>query len=194
MKRIPAIVLLGGLWVSLGVGGEEAAVPWSLGRGTGGNGAWSVGHPEHSPSRVAIEPAAGPEGTPAAALEFTFSATTYNWNWATVETGGADPSASVAVRVTYRTEVPAGFPPLNVMVREAGSAAYWVSEGLPLSRGRFATVSLPLRSFTLPAWSRDSNGRLDVDAIRQVSVGLASSAAGTGRVLIAEVELVPAGW
>lgn len=194
MKRVFATVLLGCLWVGIGCGGQEPAIPWSLGRETGGDGAWSVGHAEHSPSHVVVEPAAGPEATPAAVLEFTFSPSKYNWNWATVETGGADPSLSIAVRVTYRTEVPAGFPPLNVMVREAGSAAYWLSEGLPLARGRFKTVSVPLRALTLPAWSRDDNGRLDVAAIRQVSVGLASSAAGTGRVLIAEVELVPAGW
>lgn len=187
-------ILLGCLWVSAAAVAAEAVVPRSLGRGTGGDGAWSVGHPEHSPSRLVVEPGAGPEATPAAVLEFTFCATTYNWNWATVETGTADPSSAVAVRITYRTEVPAGFPPLNLMVREAGSAGYWVPEGLPLSPGRFATVSVPLQGFVLPAWSKDSNGKLDVEAIRQVSIGLASSAAGTGRVFIADVALVPAGW
>ena len=187
-------LLLPMLLVAVGAGGEEMSVPMSLGKGTGGDRAWAVGHAVHSPSTITMDPLAGPAETPAAVLEFSFTAGKYNWNWANVAPGAVDPSGTLAVRVTYRTEAVPGSPRLNLMVREAGGAAYWVPKGLPLSPGKFTTTTVSLTGLSMPAWSQeDSSGRLEADQIHQVSVGFETHSSGTGRIIIAEVHLVPKG-
>lgn len=171
-------------------GAVPAAVPLSLGQGTGGDGEWSASGAGHSPTTVWVEETAGPEGTPAAVLAFAFSPEKYNYNWAQVAVGKR-PTASVrAVQVTYRTAMPANFPPLNVMVVEEGGASYWVPEGLPPSPDRFRTHTLPLSRFTLPGWSSDPNERLDADRLAQVAIGLATGASGKGRLYLADVKLL----
>lgn len=169
-------------------------VPMTLGKGTGGDGPWSCGSAAHSPTRIRIDETAGPEGTSTAVVEFEYVTGKYNWNWGTVDVGSVDPTRFVAVRVTYRTDMPEGFPGLNLMVRESTGAGYWVPKALPPSRKRFRTELVPFERFSLPAWSKDENGKLDIDLIRQVSIGVETGAAGKGRIFISEVELVPAGW
>lgn len=179
--------------VSLAVA-EPPPVPATLGQGTGGDGPWSASGAPHSPTTIRVDETAGPESTPAAVLEFEFGSGKYNYNWSAVDTGSVDPTGFVALRFTYRTEVPEGFPGLNVMVRESGGAGYWVPKGLPLSPGRFTTVTLPFAKFSLPGWSKDDNGKLDVNLIHQVCVGLETGSPGEGRVFLSDVELVPGGW
>lgn len=169
-------------------------IPLTLGQGTGGEGAWAASGAPHSPTALALDVGAGPEGTPAARFSFEFAHGKYNYHWATVDTGRADTSGYVAVRFTYRTEVPEGFPPLNVMLRERGGGSYWVPEALPLAPGRFATVTVPFSRFSVPAWSKDPNGRLDEDLIEQVALGFATGNSGKGEVAVSDVVLVPAGW
>ena len=176
------------------VAAAQSSVPRALGTGTGGDGEWSCSSAAHSPTTIRVDAAAGPEGTPGAALEFEYVGDKYNWNWAQVDLGSVDATGCVAVRVTYRTEMPKGFPGLNVMVRESTNAGYWVPRGLPPSPKRFRTETVPLSKFSLPAWSKDENGKLDIDLIRNVSIGVETGAAGKGRVFISDVELVPEGW
>jgi len=148
----------------------------------------------HSPTKIRVEETAGPEGTPAAVLEFEYVTGKYNWNWGTVSLGSVDPAGTVSVRVTYRTDMPKDFPGLNVMVRESTRAGYWAPKALPPSPKRFSTETMPLDELTLPAWSKDDNGKLDIDLIRHVSIGVETGAAGKGRIVISDVELVPDGW
>ena len=170
-------------------------VPMSLGAGTGGDGAWTVGHAAHSPSAVTVDPLAGPEETPAAVLRFTFVPGKYNWNWASVDLGTVEPTDTLAVRVTYRTEAVPGGSRLNLMVREAGGVSYWMPTGLPLSPGEFTTVTVSLAELSMPAWSKkDPSGGLEADQIHQVSIGFETGNSGTGRIIISEVQLVPEGW
>lgn len=173
---------------------QPLAVPVSLGQGTGGDGAWEAGAAEHSPTTVRVEVEAGPEGTPAAVVEFTFAADKYNWQWIRVGIGSACPAAAKAVRFTYRTDVPQDFPSLNVMVRESTAAMYWVHAVLPLSPRRFATVTVPLDRFSLCPWSKDANGALDASLIDQVGFGFESGSSGTGMIFMSDVQLVPEGW
>ena len=188
------VLLLLAVLPGAGAWSQDALVPATLGRGTGGDGEWSCSSAAHAPTAIRIDAAAGPAGTPAAVLEFEYTTVKYNWNWATVSVGSVVPAGFAAVRVTYMTDMPQGFPGLNVMVREATKAGYWVPKGLPPSPGRFRTETLPFAMFTLPPWSRDENGKLDVDCIRAVSIGVETGAAGTGRIVIADVVLVPEGW
>jgi hypothetical protein len=179
---------------SVAAAAEPPAVPMSLGQGTGGDGAWTCSSAAHSPTTIHVDEAAGPEGTPAAILEFKYVGDKYNWNWGTADTGSVSAAGCVAVRVTYRTNMPKGFPSLNLMVRESTDAGYWVPRGLPVSPNRFATVTLPFGEFTLPAWSKDANGKLDIDLINQVSIGVETGSPGNGRISISEIQLVPPGW
>ena len=169
-------------------------VPMTLGKGTGGDGPWSCESAAHSPTKIRVAETAGPEGTSAAVVEFEYVTGKYNWNWGTVGVGSVDPTGFVAVRVTYRTDMPDGFPGLNLMVREPTGAGYWVPKALPPSRRRFRTEVVPFGKFSLPAWSKDENGKLDIDLIRRVSIGVETGAAGKGAIYISEVALVPAGW
>ena len=172
----------------------EMTVPWSLGKGTGGQAPWSCSSAAHSPTTISVDAEAGPEGTAAAVLAFEFVSGKYNYNWADVKLGTVDPVGTVAVRLTYKTDVPAGFPGLSLMLRESSGGCYWFPRGLPLSPGRFTTQTVPLSKLTVPAWSKDANGKLDIELISEVCIGLETGNSGKGRVFIAEVHLVPAGW
>jgi len=169
-------------------------VPLTLGRGTGGEGAWTAGGAPHSPTTLAIDETAGPEGTPAAVVSFRFSPGLYNYHWAWVEADHLDTGGTITVRLTYRTETPADFPPMNVAVRENTGATWWVPEGLPLSPGRFRTATVPLARLSVPGWSTDANGRLDEDRIEAVGLGFATGSSGEGRIFVSDVVLLPAGW
>jgi hypothetical protein len=173
---------------------QQLAVPMTLGQGTGGDGLWEAAGAPHSPTTVRIEENAGPAGTAAAVVEFTFTTGKYNYTWVRVGLGSAKPDGTVAVRFTYRTDVPQGFPGLNVMVRESTGAGYWVHAVLPLSPHRFTTATVPLEKFSLPSWSKDANGRLDVDLIDQVCFGFESASSGKGTIVMSDVQLVPEGW
>ena len=173
---------------------ERPAIPLTLGAGTGGEGAWTCSGAAHSPTTLKVDETAGPEATPAAVLEFTFSPGKYNYNWAEVACGSARATGCVAVRLTYRTELPDGFPALNLMVRESTGAGYWVPDCLPPSPTRFRTETVAFTRFTVPSWSKDDNGKLDLELVDHVALGLATGSSGPGRILIADVELVPPGW
>lgn len=173
---------------------EQAVVPRVLGKGTGGDGVWSCHSAAHSPTTVKRDDSAGPEGTPAAVVEFAFSPDKYNWNWADVEVDGVDPSRFTAVRLTYRTEVPPDFARLNFMVSESSGGSYWIPGGLPLSLGRFRTVTIAFATLTLTPWSKDANGKLDTHLVQNVSVGLETGRGGKGRLVLSDVELVPEEW
>ena len=97
-------------------------------------------------------------------------------------------------QLEIQAEVPAEFPGLNVMVHESTGAMYWVHAGLPLSPRRFVTVTIPLTAFSLPPWSADPNGKLDVNLIDQVGLGIETASSGQGKVMVADLQLVPAGW
>lgn len=172
----------------------QPTVPLTLGKGTGGDGAWSAAGAAHSPTTVKMDETAGPEGTPAAVVEFEFSHGNYNWNWANVSVGSVDPSRFRAVRLTYRTDMPADFARMNVMLLESGGAAYWVASGIPLSPRRFCTVTVPFDRFTVTPWSKDANGKLDPGAINGVSIGFETGNSGKGRLVIPDIELAPEGW
>ncbi|MBI3920352.1 MAG: hypothetical protein HY318_02950 [Armatimonadetes bacterium] len=173
---------------------QPATVPRVLGKGTGGDGAWSCHSAAHSPTTVNLDEAAGPEGTPAAIVEFAFSPDKYNWNWADVEVGGVEPGHFKAVRLTYRTQVAADFARLNLMVSESSGGSYWAPGGLPLSLGRFRTVTIAFAALTLTPWSKDANGKLDAHLVQNISIGLETGRGGKGRLVISDVELVPEGW
>lgn len=192
--RFSLLAVLSAGAAGVGATADQPRVPMALGRGTGGDGPWSCGSAAHTPTTVRVDDAAGPEHTSAAVVEFECVTGKYNWTWGTVSVGSVDPTSFVALRVTYRTDMPKGFPGLNVMVRESTRAGYWVPKALPPSPGRFRTELLPLERFSLPAWSKDENGKLDIDLIREVSIGLETAAAGRGRIFISDVDLVPAGW
>ena len=175
-------------------GAAVPGVPRSLGQGTGGDGTWSATHAEHSPSTVTVKPHSGPEQTPGAILEFAFAKGKYNWNWANVSVGSVDPTATQYVRLTYCTDVPPGVAKVNLMIREADKASYWIPGGLPLSPKRFSTVTVSLDRFRLAPWAKDSNASLDPDRIVEVSIGLETGSSGQGQLIIGDAQLVPAGW
>lgn len=102
-------------------------------------------------------------------------------------------SAYAGLSLTYRATVPAGVDGLLVCVHEGGGQ--FVATPPPPASGEWVSVTIPWTAFPLAAWSKDDNGRLDIDAITQVNVGVhgtASGEGGTGEILLKALELVPA--
>jgi hypothetical protein len=101
-------------------------------------------------------------------------------------------SAYGGLRFTYRATVPAGVDGLLVCVMENGGQ--FVATPPPAASGDWESVTVPWRAFPLGAWSKDDNGRLDVDAISRVSAGAHGTAqgeGGEGEILIRGIEVVP---
>jgi hypothetical protein len=101
-------------------------------------------------------------------------------------------SAYAGLRFTYRATVPAGVDGLLVCVHENGGQ--FVATPPPPATGEWVSLTVPWSAFPLGGWTRDDNGRLDVDAITQISVGVhgtALGAGGAGEILIKAIEAVP---
>jgi len=51
-----------------------------------------------------------------------------------------------------------------------------------------------LATLKVPAWSSCANGKLDIDLIKEVSVGVETASSGNGHIIISDVQLAPPGW
>ncbi len=133
------------------------------------------------------------DGAPCLRLRFRFPGGRHMYCVPAQPIGELDYSAYEGIRFTYRATVPAGVNGLLACVHENGGQ--FVATPPPSATGEWLSVTVPWSAFPLGAWSKDDNGRLDVDAISQVSLGVhgtAAAAGGDGEVLIKAIEVVPA--
>ncbi|MEI7731128.1 MAG: glycosyl hydrolase [Verrucomicrobiota bacterium] len=62
-------------------------------------------------------------------------------------------------------------PQLLVMLHEKGGADYLANSGRSLGKPGLNRTYLPIQNFSLAGWSKDDNGRLDLDAITEIRIG-----------------------
>jgi len=76
------------------------------------------------------------------------------------------------LQFTYKATLPAGNPTLQgllVSLHERDGSQYYASPAPPPAAD-WKTMTIPFTSFKLGEWSKDENGRLDVDQIASVSI------------------------
>lgn len=96
------------------------------------------------------------------------------------------------IRLTYRATLPPGIGGLLFCVVE--NNGQFVAAPAPKASADWVSVTVPWSAFALGSWSKDDNGRLDIDAISRISVGAHGTAAGEGgdgEILIRAIEAVP---
>lgn len=135
----------------------------------------------------------GPDGSACARIAFAFPGGRHMYVVPTVRPGGAELAGYRAMRLTYKAALPKGIPGLLLMLIERGGAQYFV-EPPPPAAADWKTVTIPLDRFRLGRWSRDDNGRLDLNDVRAVAVGVHGTAAereAKGTIRVADIRLVP---
>lgn len=152
---------------------------------------WSVGaDPAVTGKEMEVVEA---DGTKCLRLRFHFPGGRHMYFVPTQAIPEMEYSAYAGLRLTYRATTPAGVKGLLVSVFE-GSGQF-VATPAPEATGAWTTVTVPWASFPLGGWSKDENGRLDVDAIAKLCVGAHGTATGDGgdgEILIKGIEVVPA--
>lgn len=153
---------------------------------------WSVGADPavkgHTLEAVEIE------GAPCLRLRFRFPGGRHMYYVPAQALPEMEYSAYEGLRFTYRATLPPGLSGLLVCAVESGGQ--FVATPAPAATGDWESVTVPWTAFPLGAWSKDDNGRLDVDAIERVcfgSHGTAQGEGGDGEILIRDIEAVPAG-
>jgi hypothetical protein len=133
------------------------------------------------------------DGATCLRLRFTFPGGRHMYLVPSQPVGEMEYSAYAGIRLTYKASVPAGIDGLLVSLFESGGQ--FVAQHSPKATGEWMSVTIPFEDFKLPGWSKDNNGRFDVDLINRVSVGAhgtASGKGGAGEIVIKDIEVVPA--
>lgn len=157
-----------------------------------GAGAW---HPAQDPAvrSTLTTPAEGPDGKPCMKYEWTQPGGRHMYAIPHVSLPDEEAEGYQALRFTYKAILPKGIGHLFVALHEAGGAQYYTDELAPAS-AEWKTLTIPFARLKLGSWSKDDNGRLDLEQIASVSIGCHGTAAdplSKGTVWVAHIELVP---
>ena len=155
-------------------------------------GTWSLGKDPAVAAEVTT-PADGPDGSPCMKLDLRFPGGRHMYCTPSTPVPPADLEGYRALRFTYKASLPPDIPGLLVMLQERGGAQYLVDPAPPAS-ATWTTATVPLEKFKLGGWSRDANGKLDLEQVSLVYVGVhgvASGEGGPGTILATDIEFVP---
>ena len=162
-----------------------------------GPGVWNVGKDKAVQASLTTHAGEahdkGPGGRPCMKFEFTFPGGRHMYAVPTTPMPGTDTEGYQALRFTYRARLPRGTGGLLVMLIERDGAQYFADPAPPASEN-WSTITIPFGRFKLGGWSRDANGRLDLQEIASVAVachGTASGTGGTGTIRVTDIEFVP---
>jgi hypothetical protein len=160
-----------------------------------GAGAWNVGQDPAVQSKLTT-PNEGPGGKPCMKFEFTLPGGRHMYALPTTSVPEAELDGYRGLQFTYKATLPAGNPTLQgllVSLHERDGSQYYASLAPPPAVD-WKTLMIPFESFKFGEWSKDENGRLDVDQIASVSIGIhgtASGAGGNGVIYAADVVFAP---
>lgn len=160
-----------------------------------GAGVWNVGQDPAVQSKLTT-PNEGPGGKPCMKFEFTLPGGRHMYALPTTSVPEAELDGYRGLQFTYRATLPAGNPTLQgllVSLHERDGSQYYASPAPPPAAD-WKTITIPFESFKFGEWSKDENGRLDVDQIASVSIGIhgtASGAGGNGVIYAADIVLAP---
>lgn len=158
----------------------------------GGPGVWSLAK-DPAVKATLSTPNEGPEGKPCMKFVFVFPGGRHMYALPTIRVPEAELEGYRGLRFTYRATLPPGIQGLLVTVHERDGSQYYADPPPPPSP-EWRTVVLPFETFRLGGWSKDENGRLDIDQISAVVIGAHGTAAGVGGegiLWVVDVELVP---
>ena len=157
-----------------------------------GPGAWTASADTAVKSTLTT-PSEGPGGKPCMKLEFKFPGRRHMFATPSTPVLGGELEGYSALRFTYKATLPAGIKGLLVTVGERGGAQYY-ADPAPPANADWTTITIPFDKMKLASWTKDANGKLDVDLIERVLIGAHGTAAGdggSGIICAADVEFVP---
>jgi len=98
-----------------------------------------------------------------------------------------------SLQLTYKATLPFGIKALLVILVEHDGSHYYTDWIATPSEG-WRTLVIPFSEFRLGGWSQDENGRLDLDQIGSLIVGMhgtTSESEGRGSIWVASITFVP---
>ena len=121
--------------------------------------------------------AEGPNGETVMRYDFAFPPDADAFGLAvTMLSGKAEIGNRTKLRLTYKTQLPAGLDKIVAMLGEQLGNAQYVAMLDPAPD--WTTVDLPLSAFTLAGGAQDPDGKLDPDQVQAFGIGLAGQAQG----------------
>lgn len=140
---------------------------------------------------VVTTPGEGPNGEPCMKLEFSFPGHKHMYVIPSIPVPAAGIAGYSALRLQYKATLAAGVKVLLMLTEER--AQYWVQPAPPAT-DEWTTLTVPFDDFTLGSWSEDPNGRLDMEAVTRISVGVegvAEEDETSGAIWATGIEFVP---
>lgn len=98
-----------------------------------------------------------------------------------------------ALQFTYRAKLPEGISGLLICLWESDGSQYY-AEPAPPQSSDWHTVTIPFSAFKLGGWSMDENGRLDLEQVDSIVIGVHGTAKGkdgTGFIIACDLKFVP---
>ncbi|NOY80058.1 MAG: hypothetical protein GXP31_03535 [Kiritimatiellaeota bacterium] len=154
--------------------------------------AWSVGHDPAVKASIETD-VPGPGGRKCSRLDFNFPGGRHMYVVPSHPIRPLELGAYKGIRLTYKAKLPKGIGGLLFMLVEAGGAQYYASPPPPPTE-TWKSIVIPFSRFKHGTWTRDANGKLDLDDVRKVCVGahgVASGKGGSGQIWTVSVEAVP---
>lgn len=105
----------------------------------------------------------------------------------------ADLTGYSALQLTYRARLPVGIKALLITLVERDGSNYY-TDWLATPTEEWRTLTIPLNEFRLGSWSQDENGKLDLDQIGSIIVGMhgtTSEREGNGEIWVMSIAFVP---
>jgi len=157
-----------------------------------GPGQWSAGQDPAVVSTLTT-PDEGPNGKPCMKYEWTEPGGRHMYAIPSTPVLATDLEGYTALRFSYRAVLPAGIAGMLVCVGEQTGAQYFADPPPPPSPG-WTTVTIPFSQFKFATWTKDENGKLDLDQVNRVFIGCHGAAEGAtaqGQILATDIEFVP---
>ena len=162
-----------------------------------GPGVWSQSK-DPAVTGTITTPTEGPGGAPCMKYEFAMPGGRHMYAIPRTPARGDDFGAYRALRFTYKATLPEGIDGLLVTLQEANGAQYYVDGTSERHAARpaadWTTVTIPFTAFGLGDWSKDDNGRLDLEQVDTICIGChgtTSAPRGQGVIWVADLEFVP---
>jgi len=135
----------------------------------------------------------GPNSTQCTRYTFSFPGGRHMYATPSQAFPQTEVSAYAGLRLTYKADLPKGISGLLILLTEQGGGQYYASPAPPASDA-WTHCDIPFAAFTHAGWTKDTNGRLDLDLISRITVGAHGQAdgnGGDGTICIADIQLLP---
>lgn len=152
---------------------------------------WSIGK---DPAVTATMTTAdeGRDGQVCTKLEFNFVGGRHMYLTPSTTLPAAELDGYTGLEFTYKATLPEGIEGLLVMLTEGGGQ--FLATPMPKASEDWVTVTIPFADFELGGWSKDDNGKLDLERIGGLIIGThggATGKGGDGLIMVSDVKFVP---